>query len=70
MSELSSYLNDSAGSDLQITALIESWGGRLRTRKQWQSFLGLKLKKARVSSGIFKCFVNYTFTTSFKAFPE
>ena len=45
MSELSSYLNDSAGSDLQITALIESWGGRLRTRKQWQSFLGLKLKK-------------------------
>ena len=41
MSELSSYLNDSVDSDFQITALIESWGGRLRTRKQWQSFLGL-----------------------------
>ncbi len=40
-SEIRRYLNEQVDSNLEIKAVIESWGGRLRTRKQWQSFLGL-----------------------------
>jgi len=40
-SELMNHLNQEVAPDLIIAALIESWGGRLRTRKQWQNFLGL-----------------------------
>ena len=39
--EIRRYLNEQVDSNLEIKAVIESWGGRLRTRKQWQSFLGL-----------------------------
>ena len=39
--ELKRYLSDELDCDLQLKALIESWGGRLRTRRQWQNFLGL-----------------------------
>jgi len=41
VSELMNHLNQEVDRDMQITALTESWGGRLRTRKQWQNFLGL-----------------------------
>tara|TARA_Y100000589_G_scaffold147245_1_gene140836 strand:+ start:2624 stop:3823 length:1200 start_codon:yes stop_codon:yes gene_type:complete len=40
-SEIRRYSNEQVDRNLEIKAVIASWGGRLRTRKQWQSFLGL-----------------------------
>lgn len=38
---LNSYLNEEFHSDVLIGALQASWGGQLRTAKQWLNFLGL-----------------------------
>lgn len=39
--ELESYLDGNFHEEQVTTALQESWSGRLKTRKQWMSFLGI-----------------------------